>query len=490
MNPNDEPRRLSWLLRHPNSITEITDDVTVNNLTPDLFPTDPNEKVMIGLNISLNEYVTIASALDVGRDIAYNEQSISVWQLWVSVLEQAESMSCEDVADCIETSPDVQLAITNEYQSTVNQFLLDNGVVNPNQVDPNETTMQDRFPESNTEPISPFPDTDPCDLNSLWAGIRECVERLDLESRDLLEDINVYNDRVEQIFEVIDLVPLLGDIIKDVSDFFTELVPDLLNGYNAFSSPSALDNVACDLFCLVKDECRYPTYDEFLEYFTSRSVAGLATNPQLLNYSQVWSAVAAVPAGVGSLVWHTLVAWNVLTMGFGGKWNGTYGKSTLRIWCSFGEDLPNDNWEILCDCTTYWTAYIPFTAPLAPPVSIVVGTQYAQAIANARSGDYFVEVQIAFGESTTIVEVSPEYLNGGSPYTPQYLLAQSFGQVSPINNYSSPGFMTIIGNRTATTQNVRYWRSPFPASGTPMWAYGVRIKGTGDIPVNMIPYQE
>lgn len=401
--PNDNTRKLSYNLRGVETLNSETDNTPISEIIPDFFPVDPDEKVTIGLNVSLNEYVALATSVDVGRDIAFGEDSIKLWFLWLRALREYAMINCEDVANCIETSPAVQTAITNEYQSTVNEFLLSSGIVNPNQIDPETTTYPDRYPEHATQSISPFTDEDPCDLDALWAGIRECVERLDRESRDLLEDVNVYVDRVEQVFAVIDLVPLLGDIIQDVSEFFTELVPDLLNGFNAFSSPSALDNVACDLFCLVKDECRYPTYDEFLEYFTSRSVAGLASSPQLLNYTQVWAAVSAVPAGVGSLVWHTMVAWNILTMGFGGKWNGTYGKNTLRIWCSFGEDLPNNNWEILCDCPVIWEVIYDFSGNNLNGFAVTHGSfQTATGFGSGSSGsNRIAQIQKNYPEPIT-----------------------------------------------------------------------------------------
>lgn len=44
---------------------------------------DPDIKINIILNLSLNEYVALASCIDVGRDIAYGDNSIELWYIWV-----------------------------------------------------------------------------------------------------------------------------------------------------------------------------------------------------------------------------------------------------------------------------------------------------------------------------------------------------------------------------------------------------------------------
>lgn len=487
---SDNPRKLGYSLSFPETSIELVSGDNIEEFTPDIFPNDPDERITIGLHLSLNEYVKLATSIDVGRDIAYADKSISIWYLWNEVLRQYAMINCADVADCIETSESVQNAITNLYQSTVIEFVNNNGGVNPNQINPNETTYPDRLPEHATEPFSPPPVG--CDNDALWAGIREVVERLDGEARDLLEDVTVYNDRIEQLFEVIDLVPLLGDIIKDLSDFFTELVPDLLNGYNAFSSPSSLDNVACDIFCLVKDTCEYPTYDDLLEYFTSKSVAGLATSPQLLNYSQVWSAVSQMPSLNGSIVWHTMVSWLLFTLWFGGAWKKLWGKNTPRIWASFGEDFPNDNWEVLCDCNVYWAAEVPLYPSLPAFINKIVGGQYATFIAEGQLGGSFqIQIVINFGESANVTKYEIDYYYWSYQSPNSYFRAQTFdSDVAPIPlTGGAYDIMTFEGNETVTSQNLLGQAKTLGQPVTSLRWQKIRIYGTGQIPINLIPYQ-
>lgn len=331
------PRPLNWRLRQSEGLEAVTDTISPVSVTPDYFPLDPDEKVSLELNISLNEFIQLASTIDVGRDIAYGDDSVKIWNLWSTVIMPI-ILDCQDVANCIDTSAEVQQSIS----STLDQ----SGNINPDKSDSNTTTMT-RLPQYSTDSVAPPPDN--CDLDKLWSGIREMVARIDDKGRDVLEDLALINDKAEQIQGLIDIVPLLGDIIADVAEFFTQAVPDLLNGYNAFSNETEIDNLACELFSMVCNECRYPTFEEVLSVYSSKSIAGLATNPQLLNYSQVWGFVRQLPAFNGSLTYHSVNTWQLITYYFGSVFSRSRGKNTLNIWTSIGEELPTDNWILLCN---------------------------------------------------------------------------------------------------------------------------------------------
>jgi len=247
-------------------------------------------------------------------------------------------MSCEQVADCVDTDETVQ--------NSINTVIINNGLVNPDSIDPDNTTGADRVPESATASVAPPPPA--CDKDSLWAGIREMVDRVDQNGRDILEDLQFLNDKVEQWSELIDLVPLLGDTIKDISDLFTQQIPDILNAYNAASSPTFLDNVACDLFEMVCDECRYPTFDEIVNYFGSLSYVAMPAF-SVLTYGNMWNLVKAVSTAIPEPLWYTVNLWQCFTLAIDGTFKRSYGSKSFEIWASFGEDTPNDNWEILCD---------------------------------------------------------------------------------------------------------------------------------------------
>lgn len=303
---------------------------------------DSDERIEITLELSLNEYIALASAVDVGADIAYSTQWLNVWRLLTNRI--VAMPLCERINDCIDTNQTVQQTIINQ--------VINNGTVNPNSINPETTTGADRFPNAATQTLRDLPSG--CDKDMLWGGIREIVNRLDQNGRDILEDMAVINDRVQQVAEIVDLIPLLGDTIKDVSDLFTEQIPDILNAYNAASSPTFLDNVACDLFQLVCRECRYPTFDEVIDYLGDNSLLGIPSF-NTLTYGVLWNLVKSIAITNSEAVWYTINVWQMITIALEGVFGQSYGKNTMNVWGSFGEEFANDNWLTLCgDCTVYF----------------------------------------------------------------------------------------------------------------------------------------
>lgn len=75
-------RGLRFPNRHPLSSTSTVDDDSLQNPQLSWLTDDPAQRVNVVLNLSLDEFVAIASAIDAGRDIAYGEASEAIWWLW------------------------------------------------------------------------------------------------------------------------------------------------------------------------------------------------------------------------------------------------------------------------------------------------------------------------------------------------------------------------------------------------------------------------
>jgi len=81
--PSDtNPRPLPWRLRAFGSVSGQTDNQVEHEAQFSWPTSDPDEIVQVTIECSLNEYVGLASSIDVGRDIAYNDDSINIWWLW------------------------------------------------------------------------------------------------------------------------------------------------------------------------------------------------------------------------------------------------------------------------------------------------------------------------------------------------------------------------------------------------------------------------
>jgi len=86
---NSTPRGLPWRLRGVVSPVQTTPGDAPDDQTLQWPTTDPDEVVSMEVRLSLNECVALATAVDVGRDIAYNTQSQELWLLWCRIWKEA-----------------------------------------------------------------------------------------------------------------------------------------------------------------------------------------------------------------------------------------------------------------------------------------------------------------------------------------------------------------------------------------------------------------
>lgn len=340
-------RSLPFPLRHPETFSIVSGEGDITHLTPDIFPLDNDEKINIVLNLSLNEFVAIASSIDVGSDIAYGDNRNLVWWTWVrSFIGLAANMTCEQVADCIESEIDAgNTTLINKL--TENNINTGTGG-NYNRVNGDITTVLDRNPPLSLQ--SDVKELPNCDLNALWGGIRHgIVERLDDTARDLLEDLAAINDTPQRFQAFIDVIPVLGDIAEGIVTLATEVIPDILNLYNSYSSEAILDEIACDLFALVCSECRYPTFEELYNYYSTLGYDFSSMEAQTLA-----PMVQKIAAMIGtfqpsSIVYHSMITFQLFTLYLQAQWNGNAGTSTILKFAALGEDFGSNNWLDLCE---------------------------------------------------------------------------------------------------------------------------------------------
>jgi len=301
------------------------------------WPTvDGTERVRLVFDWSLEEFVAMATAIDIGRDIGYGGNSGIIWWTWIRGLV---SMSiCDDVANCISENQSVQDAITN--------YLIESGITSPNTIDPDSTNVDERMPQATQQSdISSTPSG--CDQDILWAGIREMVTRLDDQARQILEQAQVINDIYQRYANLVAAIPILGDLAADISNNFTEVIPDMLNSFNAYSSVSNMDDLACELFELVCSDCKYPTYEQVADTVASHAF-GTLINWEAMSLATVVSQFIQTGTYTPTLVWHSMLLFELFTLYIGGKFGSASGSKTLTQWVKLGEDIPSNDWETLC----------------------------------------------------------------------------------------------------------------------------------------------
>lgn len=324
---------------------------------------DNDEKICIVLELSLNEYVALASAIDVGMDIAYNQDAVKIWWIW----NRAFTMDlCTQIADCINTNATTQAAIINLNNST--------GSINADVIDSESPEYTNRFtPSASSQEILDLPG---CDKDKLWAGIRDgIVSRLDDNARNFLEEITAQADQVERAAGIIARIPLVGEVVAETIKQFSEIAPDLLNLFNAYSSLDHMDDIACDLFEMVCADCRYPTFDEVIDYYANFGISGIE-DYRTLALKAVTDLLIGSALIAAQVCYFTIILYEMYILALGSLFNKYRGIRSLEIWASFAEDSPNDNWMILCDgCAAAGFAYyVDFTSADLGAYTIEEGT--------------------------------------------------------------------------------------------------------------------
>ncbi|HKY46309.1 MAG TPA: hypothetical protein VJM50_24665 [Pyrinomonadaceae bacterium] len=333
-------RVLPFPLKDP-YVAEVSEsDIPVTILAPDFFPEDSDERIIIKLECSLNDYVAFASALDIGRDIGYGDESPLLWTTWVKALI-GKYMTCEDIINCIETNPETQAALTAYLQSS--------GLVDPNTVNPDATTIPQRFSSTGRSLEDEIGTLEDCNLDVLWGAIRHgIVHYLDDNARNFLDDLVAQADKGQRAADLVSAIPVIGDIGSSLILQFVELAPDLANLFDAFSSESAMDDIACDLFEIVCAECRFPTWDELFSYYASAGITGIDDVENL-----VLTAATDLLLGSSSLAalvcYYTIITYELFILMLNAKFQGGMGTSALALWSDIGEDFESDNWIALCD---------------------------------------------------------------------------------------------------------------------------------------------
>lgn len=317
----------------------------------------PNE---LKLTVTRQQYTDLLSAAINGCNRYFPENWIEIlYPLIKAGKEWANDMDCDDIADCIDSSEAVQDAIIQNNINN-NDFY---GTTNPDQLSETgteEPIMDTRFPPSDRD--EPAHNLDSCNLDELWGGIRFMVEKLDERGRDALEQIAAKTERWEKFAEFISVVPILGDLAEATVMAVVDEIEVIITLYNSHSTEEVLDSIACDLFELVCELCRYPTFDEILDYYAGFGIDGIEdwasiSLKAMMDYMTGSASVAALTC------YYTVITFQLWIMYAQASWLGMRGSRYVSLWLDNGEEFANDAWIALCDgCSNdYGYADIDFT---------------------------------------------------------------------------------------------------------------------------------
>lgn len=278
-------------------------------------------------------------------------------ELWRERIADAEyyeecnpMLDCDEVANCIETSPATQDALVELVNSNpdMQQALAD-------QITNNTSTQQNVYytssigvPMTSSQRGTAVSASDDCEPDSLFGSITALVEQLDKNNRDFLEIIEVGTNTRERLSSLIAAIPLIETLpIDDGIAMIDKLQSEILENYEAQWTTALFDEYRCDLFCAVKDleNCEV-SFQALVEYWNNR--LGTALEPinffgAVLNYFLLgtWSGTTVVDI----MMLIQLSAWQEAS-----NWSGV-SLRTLQTVGLLGANNPDADWELLCeDC--------------------------------------------------------------------------------------------------------------------------------------------
>jgi len=285
---------------------------------------DSDERVRIVLDLSLNEYVALASCVDVGRDIAYGDNSIYLWWTWVRSIV---SMSiCADVVDCIENDSDVQNAINNV-------------------VSLNSQSESRNYGQSQEDVILGSGNNPTCDVDVLWGGIDNLIESTNTQNEDILEQFEAFTNIYEFFADVVGNITVIDEASIDaILGWITYIQNNIAENYVAEVTQAYLDELKCDIFCLVKADCAL-TPQVLFDYFAGRLSGSISFDDLIETMLEfivtgTWSGTQIADAFFLSNF--------MMRAGFG-RLLDFVGFNSIDLDTRLGFLNPSNAWELLCD---------------------------------------------------------------------------------------------------------------------------------------------
>ena len=329
---DEKPRSLEYPLYNEASQSGATPDG--EEVAPFLWPaSDPDERVLIALELSLNEYVALATSVDVGRDIAYNEDSFQIWWIWARAYRMLNF--CAEVLECMQTNPGIQALLQSMIATGANE----KGIpLTPEQM---ELALQNNAGE--------------CDLDTLWGSCLFAVQMLNRLNEDFFEQIEALTDNQEMLAYIVGAIPILEtlpiDEFIELADKVREFVRET---YQAGYDVDYEYALACGLFCAARANNCVLDMNTITEYFFTKAEAVEGFEDAFQTAKTIVSAMASWQEVLGEQIVDTMMAANV---GFLSFLNSAFGMTFGEFQLKARSGIPDDDWQAFCDDCPYGACY-------------------------------------------------------------------------------------------------------------------------------------
>lgn len=293
------------------------------------------------------------------------------------------TMTCEDIANCIDTDETVQTAIENQTTQT-----LQSEGYEPKP----DTTITDNPPptlktSAKSENLMPIGFDCATQPQLVMGKARELVRELHETAEDFFELVEYLTNQAEALSQAISHIPVLGKVASSAIEFVDWVIETMAENYMAAYNQTVEDELACMLFCHMMDNCEMSINDLISLY----EAKGTITTPPpddiqaLIDFAIDLPATVSV-AGVAAFHWLIL---RILSWGTFGGFSAAYLKMLLSNFAASDytykdtcEDCPQDN-----EPTVFWRLYYDFFQTQEGwEIADTTSTEYAQGCFKGKSG--------------------------------------------------------------------------------------------------------
>lgn len=345
---NAAPRRLPWELRDQAAMSANTGADT-GDVGSFVWPEDPDERTLVPFYLSQREYTALASAIDVGSDIAYGDDAIAVWWLFVKNMRYPVPI-CDLVTTALLTCEDVQAAIATliatspVIQDAVRDFVTGDPALNQWATDiaQNQVLSLSNRGENLLKP-------DECNPDFLFNQSSALVQLCHDVSEDIFEGVEVGTNQLERADIFVGMFPAAGfnDTAATVFRAADQLVEEVAEDYSGAYDEALYDDIRCKIFCACKDDCLL-SIDKAIDVYKELLGEEIPTDPiEAFQFVLQFIGTGDFPTDSPVYIMHLLVLTGIRV---GSDALGIdFGKLANRILAA-GDEGDND-WELLCeDC--------------------------------------------------------------------------------------------------------------------------------------------
>lgn len=323
--PNEIERQLAFVDRF---MLEIQEEVDTSISFPDSLPfVDQTTEIDLQVSWSQEQYTRILSALLTGADLMYPSLTQQIIYDFLKVV--VKTVTCEEIADCIENDVLVQNALQSYLESTGHGS--GSGTPNPSVYEENPDLIGE----------SVIPD---CDTDILFGCLTQLLDAINAQIEQFFELLEAESNGFERAAIVAEAIPGSDQAGFDtVASGFDQALEEISENYAANYTPELRDEYRCDLLCLIIDTCEID-FQTFADYFLGRVGASINTEDTFGDavgwfISGTWIGTQIVDAAFGLVCTALAYAQDIFNMNT--QW-------IIRGVAASLND-PDSDWIVLCD---------------------------------------------------------------------------------------------------------------------------------------------